>query len=127
MSAPHGEHEAFEVHQEADVVGARSLIRVALAAVAIGVLGVLFSALLLETNTGGIRIYGGNRAATSAIAHVQQTPILGKGEGQEMRAAQRAALSRYGWIDRDAGVAAIPIERAMDLVEHAQGADKEPK
>lgn len=127
MSARHPEHEAFEVHQEADVIEARRLARVTLFAIAVGALGVLFSALLLETNTGGIRQNGGNQPAASSIAHVQQTPILGFGEGQALRASQREALARYGWVDRDAGVAAIPIERAMDLVERAQGAGKEPK
>jgi hypothetical protein len=32
-----------------------------------------------------------------------------------MRAAERAILESYGWVDREAGVARIPIERALDL------------
>lgn len=35
---------------------------------------------------------------------------------QEMRAAEEAQLHTYGWIDRQAGIAAIPIERAMELL-----------
>jgi hypothetical protein len=35
---------------------------------------------------------------------------------QEMRAAEEAQLHSYGWVDRQAGVAAIPIERAMELL-----------
>jgi hypothetical protein len=31
------------------------------------------------------------------------------------REAQRARLDSYGWIDREAGIAHIPIERALDL------------
>ena len=31
-------------------------------------------------------------------------------------AEQEAKLSRYSWVDRDAGTVAIPIERAMQLV-----------
>ena len=34
---------------------------------------------------------------------------------QELRAAEDATLSSYGWVNRDAGVIRIPIERAMDL------------
>lgn len=30
-------------------------------------------------------------------------------------AEQRAQLRRYGWLDRERGVVAIPIERAMEL------------
>lgn len=32
------------------------------------------------------------------------------------RASKQAALESYGWVDRDAGIARIPIERAIDLV-----------
>jgi hypothetical protein len=34
---------------------------------------------------------------------------------QDMRAAEEAQLRSYGWVDRDAGIAAIPIERAMEI------------
>jgi hypothetical protein len=33
-----------------------------------------------------------------------------------MRAREDAELNTYGWIDRQAGVVRLPIERAMDLV-----------
>jgi len=33
-----------------------------------------------------------------------------------LRASEDAALHGYGWVDRQAGVARIPIERAMDLL-----------
>lgn len=33
-----------------------------------------------------------------------------------LRARERAALSRWGWVDREAGIAQIPIELAMELV-----------
>ena len=35
---------------------------------------------------------------------------------QEMRAAEEAQLHSYRWVDRDAGIAAIPIERAMEIL-----------
>lgn len=35
---------------------------------------------------------------------------------QRMRAIEDAQLRNYGWIDRQAGIAAIPIERAMELL-----------
>lgn len=34
----------------------------------------------------------------------------------ELRAAEHEALTTYGWIDRDKGVARIPIDRAMNLL-----------
>jgi hypothetical protein len=33
-----------------------------------------------------------------------------------MRAREEALLSSYGWVDRGAGVARIPIDRAMELL-----------
>jgi hypothetical protein len=35
---------------------------------------------------------------------------------QEMRAAQEAQLNSYRWVDREAGIAVIPIERAMEIL-----------
>jgi hypothetical protein len=34
---------------------------------------------------------------------------------EELRAAEHARLSSYGWTDRGTGVAHVPIERAMQL------------
>ncbi|WP_165223138.1 hypothetical protein [Aquisphaera insulae] len=34
----------------------------------------------------------------------------------QVQAAQREHLASYGWLDRDKGVAHIPIERAMDIL-----------
>ncbi|MDD4933141.1 MAG: hypothetical protein PHO89_06715 [Methylacidiphilaceae bacterium] len=36
---------------------------------------------------------------------------------EALRKADREALGSYRWIDRDKGVVAIPIERAMELEE----------
>lgn len=33
-----------------------------------------------------------------------------------LRAAQKAKLNSYGWIDRSNGIVRIPIDRAMDLI-----------
>ena len=35
---------------------------------------------------------------------------------QEMRAAEEAQLHSYRWVDREAGIAAIPIKRAMEIL-----------
>jgi hypothetical protein len=111
---------AFEVRQEEDLIPGRRLALVASLAIGVGLMGVVFSAVLLETNTGGIRGHlppgASPRAAGSSIAHIEQTPLFGAGVGPELRRRQRETLSRYRWVDRDAGLAAIPIERAMDLV-----------
>ena len=35
--------------------------------------------------------------------------------GLALRARQREALNHYGWAERDAGIAQIPIARAIDV------------
>jgi hypothetical protein len=37
-------------------------------------------------------------------------------ELRQMRAAEDAALGSYGWVDKDAGVVKIPIDRAMEIL-----------
>ena len=36
--------------------------------------------------------------------------------GQDLRRAQRDALETWRWVDRDAGIGAIPIDVAIDIV-----------
>jgi len=45
---------------------------------------------------------------------------------QQMRSEAEARLGSYGWIDRDAGIARIPIERAMRLLALRDAAIPEP-
>lgn len=35
---------------------------------------------------------------------------------REMRAGEDARLSSYGWVDKDADIVRIPIDRAMDIL-----------
>ena len=37
-------------------------------------------------------------------------------ELREMRAAEDRVLHSYGWVDRDAGVVRIPVDRAMEIL-----------
>jgi hypothetical protein len=34
----------------------------------------------------------------------------------ELRARDRAALTTYGWVDESAGIARIPVDRAIDIL-----------
>jgi hypothetical protein len=43
-------------------------------------------------------------------------------ESDSLLAEQEIKLTRYGWIDRQQGRVAIPIERAMELVVREQAA-----
>jgi hypothetical protein len=37
-------------------------------------------------------------------------------ELRQMRAAEDAALNSYGWVDKDAGIVRIPVDRAMEIL-----------
>jgi hypothetical protein len=43
-----------------------------------------------------------------------------------LRAAQQAQLGSYGWVDQSKGIAAVPIDRAMELVVRDQGRNPQP-
>jgi hypothetical protein len=42
-------------------------------------------------------------------------------EWSRVRAEQEARLHSYRWVDREQGVVAIPIERAMELLVRGEG------
>ncbi len=48
-----------------------------------------------------------------------------RGDLLELRQKEDRILNSYGWIDRDAGIARIPIERAMELTA-ARGLPSRP-
>ncbi len=109
----------FHVHQEEDEISSRHLGRIAAASVVVGAVGVFFAGLLLAASTGSIRPSvagpGGTRPAALEISGVRQTPIRETRAGLDLRLTQMRELERWGWADRDAGIATIPIDRAIDL------------
>jgi hypothetical protein len=50
-------------------------------------------------------------AAIEPLAHLQSDPVA---ERQAFEAEKRAFLSSYDWVDRDAGIVRIPIDRAIE-------------
>jgi hypothetical protein len=73
----------------------------------------------------------GRRLPPEPRLQVSETEDLGKVNGDEEK-----ALNSYGWVDKDGGIAHIPIGRAMDLIlergipggtnEPAQGTQAQP-
>ncbi|MDH3745768.1 MAG: hypothetical protein OES47_11775 [Acidobacteriota bacterium] len=56
---------------------------------------------------------------------LQEYPLA---EMQAFRTVEQEALTSYAWVDRTAGVAAVPIERAMEiLAEKQQAAGESPQ
>jgi hypothetical protein len=110
----------FDVHQEEDVVASRSLVRIGVVSVVLGAVGVLAAGGLLAMSEGEVKpsFAGptGQPTAPRELSRVEQTPIWDTRVAEELRDEHRRDLAAWGWADRDAGIARIPIERAMDLV-----------
>jgi hypothetical protein len=63
----------------------------------------------------------GQGVATPSVPAPNMSPapdlqVASSRDYQQMRAAEEAQLHSYGWIDREAGIAAIPIQRAMEIL-----------
>ncbi len=54
-----------------------------------------------------------NRPRPRPAVALQDDP---NGDMRRFRAQEEAVLSSYAWVDREAGVARIPVSRAIDLV-----------
>jgi hypothetical protein len=99
--------EEFEPHQEDDRV-ARGAIGV-VALVSVLVMGISFGVV---------------HAMLGPAVPVKAAPAPAAGLGLAKKSEQRVALDHLGWADRDAGLARIPIERAIDIVvERARNRD----
>ena len=55
------------------------------------------------------------RASSPSSAPAPRLETYPAGDLQRVRQREDSILNAYGWIDRQAGVAHIPIERAMEL------------
>lgn len=106
--------EPFRVEQEPDVIRGRWLVAIAALSVAIGALCVLVARLLnpLAPDQAAPRAAMG---AAFQPGTPERSLIERSARGLALRAEQQSKLRQYGWVDRDAGLARIPIERAIDL------------
>jgi hypothetical protein len=110
----------FAVHQEEDVVASGRLVRIGVVSVAVGALGVFVAGALLVVRVGAVTpsLTGahGPLPAPREISGLEQTPIRDTRVGEDLLDAQKRRLETWSWVDRDAGIARIPIRRAMDVV-----------
>jgi hypothetical protein len=107
--------EPQSVQQEPDLVPGRRLLLLAGSAVCVAALGVLVSWWMLSDSSASLLSPRAASRSAFVAGTPEQTPIETSERGLTLRAAQKQQLAAYGWVDRDAGVARIPIERAMDL------------
>jgi hypothetical protein len=95
--------------------------------IALFALGMIVSAIVLHLALWWLfGLYASREAATDPtpvpVALTPQTPpeprlqVNPQADLARFRATEDATLHSYGWVDRDAGVVRIPIERAIDLL-----------
>jgi len=107
----------FLVRQERDRLAGRTLVATAVASIVAFGVAVAMSGWLLGAERRPVTTRAAApSAAPTTIGTVEQGLILGPPRGLDLDRDQRATLDRWAWVDRDAGIARIPIERAMDLV-----------
>jgi hypothetical protein len=117
MSAPNEESPFVPRVEEDEVPGRR--LWVAAAVVGLVTVASLFVADRMLRASGGASLAQPTSPAPHAsnqIGIVEQTLIRTTRRGLDERDAQRASLQRFRWVDRAHQVAAVPIDRAMDLV-----------
>jgi hypothetical protein len=112
------EEPVFVVRQAPDLLDRRKLARVTAGSLVVFALATAGAWYLLEASRRSPAL-----VAASAPVGTVETALFSTAErGLTLHAQQREALEHYGWVDRDAGIARIPIERAMDLlIEQAEG------
>jgi hypothetical protein len=117
---PKSPADAAVGHEERDIA-VRPIAYVVAGLVAVVIAVFIFIQVLLNVFAG---IQSRRSAAPSPLAgayglkeppapRLQTHPVL---DLEDLRARDQALLSGYGWVDRDAGVVRIPIERAIDLL-----------
>jgi hypothetical protein len=102
------------VEQERDSVSSKRVFGLLLLALVIGAMSVAQSTNILD-RTESHAPTGVASVAPRTIGIIEQTPIEETAVGLELRARQRRDLDQWN-VDRDAGIAQIPIERAFDLL-----------
>jgi hypothetical protein len=65
--------------------------------------------------------------ASAPVTAAPQLQISPRSDMAEMRAAEEKTLRSYGWVDKQKGVARIPIERAMELLAERAAPAKNKK
>jgi hypothetical protein len=95
------------------------LVAVLIATLVIFSGAVLWARSILVGESGRVLPTGGAPArevGEAEIGIVDQEMFDRESRAERLRQEQRRHLDSYGWMDRDAGVIHIPIQRAMDEV-----------
>lgn len=114
------EEEPFLVTQEREAINGRMVVFVGFVGCLLVVGSAVIAGLMLRARTGSIIAGAANGPAGGdaprEISGVPQSLFESAAHGRAVEEEQRRALDGFGWVDRDAGVARIPIDRAIELL-----------
>ncbi|MBX3200917.1 MAG: hypothetical protein KF894_22450 [Labilithrix sp.] len=100
--------------QAPDVVDRRAIGRVTVASIAITAVALAVAWDLLARWRVD-REVPAPETAPETIGILDQTSITATRRGLDLRSRHQAELRTFGWVDRDAGLARIPIDDAIEL------------
>jgi hypothetical protein len=114
------EHSAHPPAEE-DVLPSGKIYFVGVAALIVFFLGSLAAGLGMSSLRSQLNPDGPPtppaEAGKAKIGFVEQRLFEHANQGPAWREAAERRLSSVGWVDREKGIAHIPIDRAMDMVE----------
>ncbi len=122
----HAEHEVAHGHgghppAEEDWVPTGRIVMVAVAALVVFLVGSIAAGLGMRSMQRKINPDGPApmpaEAGKAKIGMVEQRLFENSNQNTAWKADAERRLGSYGWVDREKGVAHIPIDVAMDLVE----------
>jgi hypothetical protein len=109
-----------EVHRQQDLLARSLILRTMLVTVTLGLSLCIVAYLLLwgreRTLRPSMQFPERDLPAPHLVAGVRQAPFELAHRRPTLEDQQRAALSRYQWVDRARGIVRIPVERAMDVI-----------
>jgi hypothetical protein len=105
-------HETTGMSVRGVVASAAGLVGLILAVM--GLMGLLSS--FLTRGEPPAAVANGGPPRSLPLASEPPLPAQPKHDLREVRAAEDRVLNSYGWVDREAGIARIPISRAMEIL-----------
>lgn len=110
------EHEPSRVTAQApEGVNGRFLTWVIIACIVATLIGIGVARLLLRADQHAIGAFARtpHYPVSATVGGIEQLPIENAAGGLTLANERRSSLERYGWLDRQRGIAQIPIDRAM--------------
>jgi hypothetical protein len=119
-----GHHGIAHPPAERDIIPSGRIVWVGVVAMIVFVAGSLAAAWQMQATRGAANPDGPialpAAAGQAKIGIVEQRLFEHANQGVAWREQARRRLDSYGWVDQAKGVAHIPIDQAMDLVEKGE-------